>query len=59
MIDLFRRLMAYEGDFFVPHDYELSVNELRWICKKANTYRAEDGASRRVTVCDYTLTDPL
>lgn len=59
VIDLFRRLSATEEAFFLPGDLEISSSELRWITSKANRWRGPDGSKRKITVSEFTLTDPL
>jgi len=59
MLDVYRRLNGMESAFFVPHDFELSPEELRWIVTKARKWRGARGVHKRIAVCTYELTDPL
>ncbi|XP_010789714.1 uncharacterized protein ofcc1 [Notothenia coriiceps] len=61
MLDVFQRLTAKEGTYFLPQDLELSNQELSYIVKKAEQWRGFNGERRKVTVYDYiwTAEDPL
>uniref|UniRef100_A0A3Q1IUV5 Uncharacterized protein n=1 Tax=Anabas testudineus TaxID=64144 RepID=A0A3Q1IUV5_ANATE len=61
MLDVFQRLTAKEGMYFVPEDLELSNQELSYIVKKAEQWRGFNGERRKVAVYDYIWTseDPL
>ena len=59
MIDVYRRVHAPEDRFFVPHDFEVSAAELKWVVDRARRWRGARGSTRKVAVCDYVLTDPL
>ncbi|XP_029979801.1 uncharacterized protein ofcc1 [Sphaeramia orbicularis] len=61
MLDIFQRLTASEGTYFVPQDMELSNQELSYIVKKAEQWRGFNGERRKVAVYDYIWTeeDPL
>ncbi|XP_062415349.1 uncharacterized protein ofcc1 [Pungitius pungitius] len=61
MLDVFQRLTAAEGKFFLPQDLELSNQELSYIVKKAEQWRGFNGERRKVAVYDYiwTVEDPL
>jgi len=59
MLDVYRRLHATDDAFFVPHDMEVSPNDLEWIVAKARKWRGPRGTHRKIAVCDYTLSDPL
>lgn len=59
MIDVYRRVHAPEDRFFVPHDFEVSAAELKWVVDRAKRWRGARGTTRKVAVCDYVLTDPL
>ena len=48
MLDLFQRLTAKEGTYFLPHDLELSNQELSYIVKKAEQWRGSNGERRKV-----------
>ncbi|XP_071342021.1 uncharacterized protein ofcc1 [Trachinotus anak] len=61
MLDIFQRLTAKEGTYFLPQDLELSNQELSYIVKKAEQWRGFNGERRKVAVYDYICTaeDPL
>ncbi|KAM9839675.1 uncharacterized protein ofcc1 [Aulostomus maculatus] len=61
MLDVFQRLTAKEGAYFIPQDMELSNQELSDIVKKAEQWRGFNGERRKVAVYDYVWTaeDPL
>ncbi|XP_070784660.1 uncharacterized protein ofcc1 [Enoplosus armatus] len=61
MLDVFQRLTAKEGKYFLPHDLELSNQELSYIVKKAEEWRGFNGERRKVAVYEYiwTAEDPL
>lgn len=48
MLDVFQRLTAKEGIFFLPQDLELSNQELSYIVKKAEQWRGFNGERRKV-----------
>ncbi|XP_074549949.1 uncharacterized protein ofcc1 isoform X3 [Halichoeres trimaculatus] len=60
MLDVFQRLTAKEGAYFLPEDLELSNQELSYIVKKAEQWRGFSGERRKVSVYDYiwTVGDP-
>ncbi|CAJ1082412.1 uncharacterized protein ofcc1 [Xyrichtys novacula] len=60
MLDVFQRLTAKEGTYFLPEDLELSNQELSYIVKKAEQWRGFNGERRKVAVYDYiwTAEDP-
>uniref|UniRef100_A0A671VT96 Orofacial cleft 1 candidate gene 1 protein n=1 Tax=Sparus aurata TaxID=8175 RepID=A0A671VT96_SPAAU len=60
MLDVFQRLTAKEGTYFLPQDLELSNQELSYIVKKAEQWRGFNGERRKVAVYDYiwTAEDP-
>ncbi|TKS87982.1 hypothetical protein D9C73_022106 [Collichthys lucidus] len=60
MLDVFQRLTAKEGAYFLPQDLELSNQELSYIVKKAEQWRGFNGERRKVAVYDYiwTAEDP-
>uniref|UniRef100_UPI0037E719C5 uncharacterized protein ofcc1 n=1 Tax=Semicossyphus pulcher TaxID=241346 RepID=UPI0037E719C5 len=60
MLDVFQRLTAKEGTYFLPEDLELSNQELSYIVKKAEQWRGYNGERRKVAVYDYiwTVEDP-
>ncbi|XP_070842765.1 uncharacterized protein ofcc1 [Chaetodon trifascialis] len=61
MLDVFQRLTAKQGTYFLPQDLELSNQELSYIVKKAEQWRGFNGERRKVVVYDYiwTVEDPL
>ncbi|XP_030612076.1 uncharacterized protein ofcc1 [Archocentrus centrarchus] len=56
MLDIFQRLTAKEGVYFLPQDCELSNQELSYIVKKAEQWRGLNGERRKVAVYDYIWT---
>ncbi|XP_068565345.1 uncharacterized protein [Cebidichthys violaceus] len=61
MLDVFQRLTARDGTYFLPQDLELSNQELSYVVKKAEQWRGFNGERRKVAVYDYiwTAEDPL
>ncbi|KAL1006386.1 hypothetical protein UPYG_G00071700 [Umbra pygmaea] len=57
MLDIFQRLTATEGSFFVPYDLEVSIQELDYITQKAEQWRGFNGERRKVAVYDYIWTE--
>ncbi|XP_013405388.1 uncharacterized protein LOC106170172 [Lingula anatina] len=53
MLDVYWRLHGDEDMFFVPHDLEISNQELSYITKKAEQWRGEEGERRKTAVYDY------
>lgn len=53
MLDIYWRLHGLEEDVFVPYDLEVSLQELEYILIKAEQWRGEEGARRKVAVYDY------
>ncbi|XP_041824344.1 uncharacterized protein ofcc1 [Melanotaenia boesemani] len=60
MLDIFQRLTAKEGMYFLPQDLEISNQELSYIVKKAEQWRGFNGERRKVAVYDHkwTAEDP-
>ncbi|XP_039983470.1 uncharacterized protein ofcc1 [Xiphias gladius] len=56
ILDVFQRLTAKEGTYFLPQDLELSNQELSYIVKKAEQWRGFNGERRKVAVYDYIRT---
>eukprot|EP00771_Trimastix_marina_P000352 gnl/Trimastix_PCT/1372.p1 GENE.gnl/Trimastix_PCT/1372~~gnl/Trimastix_PCT/1372.p1 ORF type:complete len:1018 (+),score=358.49 gnl/Trimastix_PCT/1372:100-3153(+) len=56
--DLYRRLHDDDNTFFVPHDLEISISQLRRICERAERWRGKDGSRRKCKVVDYIHEDP-
>uniref|UniRef100_A0A3B5LB05 Uncharacterized protein n=1 Tax=Xiphophorus couchianus TaxID=32473 RepID=A0A3B5LB05_9TELE len=52
MLDVYQRLTAKEGVYFLPEDLELSNQELSYIVKKAEQWRGFNGERRKVAVYD-------
>ncbi|KAG8009381.1 Orofacial cleft 1 candidate gene 1 protein-like protein, partial [Nibea albiflora] len=50
MLDVFQRLTAKEGAYFLPQDLELSNQELSYIVKKAEQWRGFNGERRKVSI---------
>ncbi|KDO33383.1 hypothetical protein SPRG_02190 [Saprolegnia parasitica CBS 223.65] len=59
MLDVYRRVHARQGTFFVPHDFEVSAAEVRKLCDRASRWKSMHGAQRKTAVCEYELRDPL
>uniref|UniRef100_A0A8B9KNI5 Uncharacterized protein n=2 Tax=Astyanax mexicanus TaxID=7994 RepID=A0A8B9KNI5_ASTMX len=57
MLDVYHRLHSPEGVFFIPHDLEVSNQELSYIVKKAEQWRGFNGERRKVAVYDYIWTE--
>ncbi|XP_074656241.1 uncharacterized protein LOC141909627 [Tubulanus polymorphus] len=53
MLDIFWRLHGEESAFFLPYDLEMSNYELSFLCRKAEQFRGEEGARRKVAIYDY------
>lgn len=53
MLDIYWRLHSEEEQIFTPYDLEISLQEFDYICTKAEQWRGEDGARRKVAVYDY------
>ncbi|OQS06315.1 hypothetical protein THRCLA_01644 [Thraustotheca clavata] len=59
MLDIYRRIHARNGSFFVPHDFEVSAAEVSKLCERASKWKSIRGATRKTAVCDYELRDPI
>ena len=59
MLDVYRRVHNHDHNFFIPHDFEVTMNEVKYLCDKAKRWAGSKGSSRKVSVCDYVLEDPL
>ena len=58
ILDLWRRITANEEEFFLPHDFEISRDELMRICgEKMRRWRGLDGSRRRLEVREYSEED--
>ncbi|XP_028404973.1 uncharacterized protein LOC114527499 isoform X2 [Dendronephthya gigantea] len=53
LLDVYHRLNGKEDEFFVAYDLEISLEELTYICRKAEQWRGEEGERRKVAVYDY------
>ncbi|KAG6610672.1 uncharacterized protein IUM83_06616 [Phytophthora cinnamomi] len=59
MLDVYRRIHGHEDTFFVPHDAEISLQELQTVCTQATRWKGPRGTQRKVFVHEYALSDPL
>ncbi|XP_056594788.1 uncharacterized protein ofcc1 [Triplophysa dalaica] len=57
LLDIYHRLHSAEGAFFIPHDMEVSNQQLNYIVKKAEQWRGFNGERRKVAVYDYIWTE--
>ena len=58
ILDLWRRITASEEEFFMPHDFEISREELLRICgEKMRRWRGLDGSRRRLEIKEYLETE--
>jgi len=53
LLDIYWRLHCQQEDIFVPYDLEISLQEFEYVCQKAEQWRGEEGARRKVAVYDY------
>ncbi|XP_067936655.1 uncharacterized protein [Watersipora subatra] len=53
MLDIYWRLHSQTEQMFMPYDLEVSLQEFDYIRLKAEQWRGEDGARRKVAVYDY------
>ncbi|XP_028619106.1 orofacial cleft 1 candidate gene 1 protein [Grammomys surdaster] len=53
VLDAFQRLHSEEGKFFLPHDLEISNQELSHIMRRSEQWRGIHGERRKVAVHDY------
>ncbi|CAF95074.1 unnamed protein product [Tetraodon nigroviridis] len=51
MLDVFQRLTAKDGDYFLPQDLEVSIQEMSYIIKKAEQWRGLDGGRPVWSLC--------
>eukprot|EP01038_Epipyxis_sp_PR26KG_P005003 gene5003-6988_t len=58
ILDIYRRINGVDGEFFIPHDYEISFDELMLVCRKAATYKSPLGSKRKVSVIKGIENDP-
>ncbi|RHY10641.1 hypothetical protein DYB25_004918 [Aphanomyces astaci] len=59
MLDVYRRIHAREGVFFVPNDFEVSDADVAALCDRAARWKSMTGTQRKTAVCEYELRDPL
>ncbi|KAG7390835.1 hypothetical protein PHYPSEUDO_006657 [Phytophthora pseudosyringae] len=59
MLDVYRRVHGHEDAFFVPHDAEISLQELQTVCAQATRWKGPHGTQRKAFVHEYALSDPL
>ena len=59
MLDVYYRLHGDGSSFFLPDDMEISARTLRWILQKAKNWRGFHGATRKVSIVNYTMKDHL
>eukprot|EP00741_Cyanophora_paradoxa_P008257 tig00001278_g7987.t1 len=57
MNDVYHRLNGDWSHFFVPMDHELSAKDLKTICERAEKWRGDGGARRKIAVQEYVTTD--
>ena len=58
ILDLWRRITANEEEVFMPHDFEISRDELMRICgDKMRRWRGLDGSKRRLEVKEFCETE--
>ncbi|XP_072306697.1 uncharacterized protein ofcc1 [Eucyclogobius newberryi] len=57
MLDVYQRLTACEGTYYLPQDLEVSNQELSYIVKKAEQWRGYNGERRKVAVYDHIWTE--
>ncbi|KAF4013747.1 hypothetical protein G4228_004722, partial [Cervus hanglu yarkandensis] len=53
ILDTFQRIHSEESKFFIPHDLEISNQELSYIIKRSEQWRGLIGERRKVAVYDY------
>lgn len=53
MMDVYYRLHGKEGNFFLPHDAEISLSRFKDLAEKARHWRGQDGALRKIVVKHY------
>jgi len=59
MLDVYKRLTANSMEFFLPHDLEMPLAEVNFICDKAKRWLGVKGEKRNIAVSEYELRDPL
>lgn len=58
ILDVWRRVNAPAEEFFLPHDYEVSAEELSSVCARAALWKGVQGAKRRVVTVEGVERDP-
>lgn len=58
LLDLWRRINAPTEEFFIPNDFEVSQEELGFICHSIRQWRGLDGSTRHLQVSHYIEKDP-
>jgi hypothetical protein len=53
ILDIWRRVSAPAEEFFIPHDFEVSYEELSSIVTRAKLWRGAQGSLRKVVVSEY------
>lgn len=53
ILDIWRRVSAPAEEFFIPHDFEVSYEELGSIVARAKLWRGAQGSLRKVVVSEY------
>ena len=53
LLDLWRKINAPAEEFFIPHDFEISFEELMYICYVSTQSKALDGSMRNLHVIDF------
>lgn len=50
IIDLWRRVTSNEGEFYIPDDFEISLEGLKLVCQKAAHWTGGQGEKRKLSV---------
>lgn len=58
ILDIWRRITGPASEFYLPHDFEISEEELLDICSKASKWRGPNGARRKVKISSHSIADP-
>ena len=53
ILDTYNRINSLESAFFVPLDQEVGERYLRWVVKKAHSYKTIEGDTRKVAAVEY------
>lgn len=54
ILDTYNRINSLESEFFIPLDQEVGERYLKWVVKKAHSYRTIEGDTRKVAAVEYT-----